>query len=166
MDLSDKIKKKDRQIFIFIIIVVLSIFIFFVGKIKYDVYSFKRNVSAAENITIYFSKDSAEVKTDEDKKLFSDLLTDFVYEYNSDTNFPGLKSEPSFTIKIDNYECEIYFHKDFSEVKVYKKSKDSYNNLFTKRLANEKIIKIYEKFCKEYENDKNYKELVNNDFEK
>lgn len=111
-------------------------------------------------IKVYFdgSGYTANLESDEDKKEFFNLISDCKFRFNN-TVEDTEKSSPSVETEFNGNEIFLFVYSKTSRIDFNLKNKYYLLNYKTKDISEKSLIKLYEKFCKNYKEDSNYIKL-------
>lgn len=141
-----------------ICIVFLSIFL----RYRYELHSLKNEIVNNKVIKVYFegSGYTANIESDEDKKEFFNLISDFKFRFKN-TMEDTEKSSPSVETEFNGNEIFLFVYSKTSRIDFNLKNKYYLLNYKRKDISEKSLIKLYEyeKFCKNYKEDSNYKKL-------
>ena len=141
-----------------ICIVFLSIFL----RYKYELHSLKNEIVNNKVVKVYFdgSGYTANIESDEDKKEFFNLISDFKFRFKN-TMEDTEKSSPSVETEFNGNEIFLFVYSKTSRIDFNLKNKYYLLNYKRKDISEKSLIKLYEyeKFCKNYKEDSNYKKL-------
>lgn len=153
---NKKLFKIISIIFVLICIVFLSVFL----RYKYELHSLKNEIVNNEVIKVYFegSGYTANIESDEDKKEFFNLISDCKFRFKNDMEDTE-KSSPSVETEFNGNEIKIFVYSKTSRIDFNLKSKYYLLNYKRKDISEKSLIKLYEKFYKNYEKDSNYMKL-------
>ena len=153
---NKKLFKIISIIFVLICILFLSVFL----RYKYELHSLKNEIVNNEVIKVYFegSGYTANIESDEDKKEFFNLISDCKFRFNN-TVEDTEKSSPSVETEFNGNEIFLFVYSKTSRIDFNLKSKYYLLNYKRKDISEKSLIKLYEKFCKNYKEDSNYIKL-------
>lgn len=153
---NKKLFKIISIIFVLICIVFLSVFL----RYKYELHSLKNEIVNNEVIKVYFEGSwyTANIESDEDKKEFFNLISDCKFRFKNDMEDTE-KSSPSVETEFNGNEIKIFVYSKTSRIDFNLKSKYYLLNYKRKDISEKSLIKLYEKFYKNYEKDSNYMKL-------
>ena len=153
---NKKLFKIISIIFVLICIVFLSVFL----RYKYELHSLKNEIVNNEVIKVYFdgSGYTANLESDEDKKEFFNLISDCKFRFNN-TVEDTEKSSPSVETEFNGNEIFLFVYSKTSRIDFNLKNKYYLLNYKRKDISEKSLIKLYEKFCKNYKEDSNYIKL-------
>ena len=139
-------------------IVFLSIFL----RYKYELRSLKNEIVNNKVIEVYFDGNgyTANIESDEDKKEFFNLISDFKFRFKN-TMEDTEKSSLSVETEFNGNEIFLFVYSKTSRIDFNLKNKYYLLNYKRKDISEKSLIKLYEyeKFCKNYKEDSNYKKL-------
>ena len=152
--------KKILKIISIILAIVCIIFLSVFLRYKYELHSLKNEIVNNEVIKVYFdgSGYTANLESDEDKKEFFNLISDCKFRFNN-TVEDTEKSSPSVETEFNGNEIFLFVYSKTSRIDFNLKNKYYLLNYKTKDISEKSLIKLYEKFCKNYKEDSNYKKL-------
>ena len=153
---NKKLFKIISIIFVLICILFLSVFL----RYKYELHSLKNEIVNNEVIKVYFegSGYTANIESDEDKKEFFNLISDFKFRFKN-TMEDTEKSSPSVETEFNGNEIFLFVYSKTSRIDFNLKNKYYLLNYKRKDISEKSLIKLYEKFCKNYKEDSNYIKL-------
>ncbi|WP_455087687.1 hypothetical protein [Parvimonas micra] len=139
-------------------IVFLSIFL----RYKYELRSLKNEIVNNKVIEVYFDGNgyTANLESDEDKKEFFNLISDCKFRFKIKMENTE-KSSHSVETEFNEKEIKIFVYSKTSRIDFNLKDKYYLLNYKRKDISEKSLIKLYEyeKFCKNYKEDSNYKKL-------
>lgn len=139
-------------------IVFLSIFL----RYKYELRSLKNEIVNNKVIEVYFDGNgyTANLESDEDKKEFFNLISDCKFRFKIKMENTE-KSSHSVETEFNGNEIKIFVYSKTSRIDFNVKDKYYLLNYKRKDISEKSLIKLYEyeKFCKNYKEDSNYKKL-------
>ena len=150
--------KKFFKIISIILAVICIVFLSIFLRYKYELYSLKNEIVNNKVIKVYFdgSGYTANLESDEAKKEFFNLISDCKFNNTvEDTE----KSSPSVETEFNGNEIFLFVYSKTSRIDFNLKNKYYLLNYKTKDISEKSFIKLYEKFCKNYKEDSNYKKL-------
>lgn len=152
--------KKFFKIISIILTIVCIIFLSVFLRYKYELHSLKNEIVNNKVIKVYFegSGYTANIESDEDKKEFFNLISDCKFRFKitmEDTE----KFTPSIETKFNGNEIFFFVFSKTSRIDFNLKNKYYLLNYKRKDISEKSLIKLYEKFCKNYKEDSNYKKL-------
>ena len=152
--------KKILKIISIILAIVCIIFLSVFLRYKYELHSLKNEIVNNKVIKVYFegSGYTANIESDEDKKEFFNLISDCKFRFNN-TVEDTEKSSPSVETEFNGNEIFLFVFSKTSRIDFNLKNKYYLLNYRTKDISEKSLIKLYEKFCKNYKEDSNYKKL-------
>ena len=152
--------KKILKIISIILAIVCIIFLSVFLRYKYELHSLKNEIVNNKVIKVYFdgSGYTANLESDEDKKEFFNLISDCKFRFNN-TVEDTEKSSPSVETEFNGNEIFLFVYSKTSRIDFNLKNKYYLLNYKTKDISEKSLIKLYEKFCKNYKEDSNYKKL-------
>ena len=152
--------KKILKIISIILVIVCIIFLSVFLRYKYELHSLKNEIVNNKVIKVYFegSGYTANIESDEDKKEFFNLISDCKFRFNN-TVEDTEKSSPSIEIEFNGNEIFLFVYSKTSRIDFNLKNKYYLLNYKTKDISEKSLIKLYEKFCKNYKEDSNYIKL-------
>ena len=153
---NKKFFKTTSIILALICIVFLSIFL----RYRYELHSLKNEIVNNKVIKVYFdgSGYTANLESDEDKKEFFNLISDFKFRFKN-TMEDTEKSSPSVETEFNGNEIFLFVYSKTSRIDFNLKNKYYLLNYKRKDIFEKSLIKLYEKFCKNYKEDSNYIKL-------
>ena len=152
--------KKILKIISIILAIVCIIFLSVFLRYKYELHSLKNEIVNNEVIKVYFEGSwyTANIESDEDKKEFFNLISDCKFRFKNDMEDTE-KSSPSVETEFNGNEIKIFVYSKTSRIDFNLKSKYYLLNYKRKDISEKSLIKLYEKFYKNYEKDSNYMKL-------
>ena len=152
--------KKILKIISIILAIVCIIFLSVFLRYKYELHSLKNEIVNNKVIKVYFdgSGYTANLESDEDKKEFFNLISDFKFRFKN-TMEDTEKSSPSVETEFNGNEIFLFVYSKTSRIDFNLKNKYYLLNYKIKDIFEKSLIKLYEKFCKNYKEDSNYIKL-------
>lgn len=152
--------KKILKIISIILAIVCIIFLSVFLRYKYELHSLKNEIVNNKVIKVYFegSGYTANIESDEDKKEFFNLISDCKFRFNN-TVEDTEKSSPSVETEFNGNEIFLFVYSKTSRIDFNLKNKYYLLNYKRKDISEKSLIKLYEKFYKNYKEDSNYIKL-------
>ena len=152
--------KKILKIISIILAIVCIIFLSVFLRYKYELHSLKNEIVNNKVIKVYFegSGYTANIESDEDKTEFFNLISDCKFRFKF-TPEDIEKSSPSVETEFNGNEIFLFVYSKTSRIDFNLKNKYYLLNYKRKDISEKSLIKLYEKFCKNYKEDSNYKKL-------
>lgn len=152
--------KKILKIISIILAIVCIIFLSVFLRYRYELHSLENEIVNNKVVKVYFdgSGYTANLESDEDKKEFFNLISDCKFRFNN-TVEDTEKSSPSVETEFNGNEIFLFVYSKTSRIDFNLKNKYYLLNYKTKDISEKSLIKLYEKFCKNYKEDSNYKKL-------
>lgn len=152
--------KKILKIISIILAIVCIIFLSVFLRYKYELHSLKNEIVNNKVIKVYFDRSgyTANLESNEDKKEFFNLISDFKFRFKN-TMEDTEKSSPSVETEFNGNEIFLFVYSKTSRIDFNLKNKYYLLNYKRKDIFEKSLIKLYEKFCKNYKEDSNYIKL-------